>query len=144
MNTTIEFCIFKSSISLCTTFQLKLAMLMFWNKFADTEGFPSKAEKVNTTIEFCIFKLILVSNFSWNRQYWLFCPTLPQIVFPVQNRNTEQCHWILHIGISLGTKFALKLQKLSFWTKVAPVLAGVKLKRWTPPLNFAYINKYWC
>ena len=39
---------------------------MFWNKFAETEGFPYNTEKVNTTIEFGIIELVLVPNFSWN------------------------------------------------------------------------------
>ena len=38
-------------------------------------------------------------------------------MFPVSNRKAEYHHWILHIQISLGTKFPLKLTILNFWTK---------------------------
>ena len=59
----------------------------------------------------------LVLNFSSNWQFWLFGPNLPKMVFPVENRKSEHHHGILHIWISLGTKFQLKLIILSFWTK---------------------------
>ena len=36
---------------------------------------------------------------------------------PVKNRKGEYCHWILHIWISLGTKFWLILAIVIFWTK---------------------------
>ena len=35
----------------------------------------------------------------------------------MENRKSEYHHGILHILISLGTKFHLKLIILSFWTK---------------------------
>ena len=38
-------------------------------------------------------------------------------VFPVEKRQSEHHHGILHIWISLGTKFQLKQLILSFWTK---------------------------
>ena len=56
-------------------------------------------------------------NFSSNWQFWFFGPNLPKKVFPVKNRKSEHHHGILHIWISLGTKFQLKLITLSFWTK---------------------------
>ena len=43
----------------------------------------------------------------------------PKRVFPVKNWKSEDCHWTLHIRISLGTKFQLKLIILAFWTKFA-------------------------
>ena len=43
----------------------------------------------------------------------------PKKVFPVKNRKSEHQHWILHIRISLDTKFQLKLKILIFWTKFA-------------------------
>ena len=39
------------------------------------------------------------------------------MVFPVKNRKCEHRDGILHISISIGTKFQLKLIILSFWTK---------------------------
>ena len=44
-------------------------------------------------------------------------PNLPRKVFPVENKKSEHHHGILHIRISLGTKFQLKLIISSFWTK---------------------------
>ena len=37
-------------------------------------------------------------------------------MFPVWNRKSEHHHWILHIRISLGTKFQLKLIVLTFFS----------------------------
>ena len=39
------------------------------------------------------------------------------MVFPVKNRKCEHRDGALHISISIGTKFQLKLIILSFWTK---------------------------
>ena len=38
-------------------------------------------------------------------------------MYPIWNRKNEQCHWILHIRIILGTKFQFKLTILIFLTK---------------------------
>ena len=65
-------------------------------------------------------QISLVWNFSSNWQFWFFGPNLPKKVFPVKNRKSEHHHGILHIWISLGTKFQLKLIILSFWTKFTP------------------------
>ena len=62
-------------------------------------------------------QISLVRNFSSNWQFWCFRPNLSKMVFPVENRKSEHHHGILHIWISLGTKFQLKLIILSFWTK---------------------------
>ena len=61
-----------------TKFQLKLAIFVFWNEFAQRGCFQSKTEKVNTTIEFCLFKFVLVPNFSLNWQFLFFGPNLPK------------------------------------------------------------------
>ena len=42
----------------------------------------------------------------------------PKMVFPVKNRKSESHHGILHIQISLGTKFQFKLTSLILWTKL--------------------------
>ena len=41
----------------------------------------------------------------------------PKGVFPVYHRKGEHDRWVLHIRISLDTKFKLKLTILIFWTK---------------------------
>ena len=91
--------------------------MIFWTKFSQKGCFQPKTEKVSSAIEFCIFELVYLLNFSWNWQFWFFGPNFPKKVSPVQNRKSEQRHWILHIRISLFTKFQLKLTILIFWTK---------------------------
>ena len=63
-------------------------------------------------------QISLVKNISSNWQFWFFGTNLPQMVFPVENRKSEHRYGILHIWISLGTNFQLKLIILSFWTKI--------------------------
>ena len=50
---------------------------------------------------------------------------MPNKVFPVNNWKIEHPYWILHIWISLGTKFQFKLTILVFWpnlqNKVLPI-----------------------
>ena len=76
-------------------------------------------KKVNTTTEFNILHLVLVSNFTLNKQFWVFDQNWPKTVFPVKNWKSQHHHWILDISISLNTKFQLKLTILIFWTKFA-------------------------
>ena len=59
----------------------------------------------------------LVRNFSSSWQVWFFGTNLPKKVHPANNKKSELHLEILHIWISLGTKFQLKLIILSFWTK---------------------------
>ena len=70
---------------------------------------------MNITIEFCIFNLAKLPNFTKNWQFFFFYQFYPRRVFPVENRKSEHHHWILHIWISLGTKFQLKLTILIFF-----------------------------
>ena len=56
-------------------------------------------------------------NFSSNWQFWFFGPNFPKKVFPVKDRKSEHYHGIVHILISLGTKYQLKPIILSFWAK---------------------------
>ena len=106
-------------ISLGTKFQLKLTILIFWPDLPK-KGFSGLKQKKWTPHIFYIIlhiQISLVRNFSSNWQFWFFGPNLPKKVFPVKNRKSEHHHGILHIWISLGTKFQLKLIILSFWTK---------------------------
>ena len=75
-----------------------------------------KRKNVNVTVEFCIFKLALVPNFSLNWQLIFFDPIFPKWAFWVENRKSEHYYWVLHIRISVHTKFQLKLTTSSFWT----------------------------
>ena len=98
-----------------TKVQLKLTSLIFWTKFAQKGCFWSQTEKMNSAIEFCICKLVEVPNFSLNRQFWFLDQVWPKRVLPIKNGQSEHHHWILHIRISLGTKFQLKLTILIFF-----------------------------
>ena len=41
-------------------------------------------------------------------------------MIPVENKKSEQHHWILHIRISLSIKFHLKLKILIFMDQICP------------------------
>ena len=41
------------------------------------------------------------------------------MAFLIENETSEQCHWILHIRIPVGTRLHLKLIILTFLTKLA-------------------------
>ena len=104
-------------ISLGTNFQLKLTIAIFWTKFAKKSSyFQSKTDKIDTIIDYCIFELVFVTNFTLNKQFWIFGPNLPKKDM-VKNRKTDYHHWIPLFQISLGTKFQLKLTILIFLTR---------------------------
>ena len=88
--------ILNKQINLGAKFQLKLTISIFWTKSSQRCYFQSKMEKVNITIEFYIFVFFFVPNFTSNKQ--------------------KHNDWVLHIRISVGTKFQLKLTILDFWT----------------------------
>ena len=72
---------------------------------------------MKVTIEFYMFKLILVLNFSFNKQFWFFGGNFPKRILVVKNRKNEHNHSILHIWISLGIKIDFEQLVLTFWTK---------------------------
>ena len=83
--------------------------------FVHRKGFLKyKAEKVNTAIEFCIFELVYVPNFSLNWQFWFLWPNLPKKGLSSLKQKSELHRKILHIQISLSTRFQLKLIILIF------------------------------
>ena len=111
----IKFRILK--LVLLPNFRLNWRFWSFWSNLPK-KGFSCLKQKKWTPHIFYIILQIqtaVVQNFSW--QFWFFGPNLPKKVFPVKNRKSEHHHGILHIWISLGTKFQLKLIILSFWTK---------------------------
>ena len=113
----IEFRLFK--LVLVPNFSLNWQFWFFWPDLPK-KGFSGLKQKKWTPHIFYIIlhiQISLVRNFSSNWQFWFFGPNLPKKVFPVENRKSEHHHGILHIWISLGTKFELKLIILSFWTK---------------------------
>ena len=116
-----RFRIFAEAISMYEV-QLELTIPILWTKFAQKGSFQSKTKKVNITVESCLFELVEVPNFSLNRQFWFFGLILPKkgISDQKKKKKVEQHHWILHIRLSLGIKFPLKLPTLIFRTKFTP------------------------
>ena len=108
-----------------TKFQFQLIILTFWTKFAKKGYFRSKTERVNIMIEFCMFELFYVPNFSLNRQFWFFGPSLPKKGISTRKQKSEQHHRILRIRIMLGAIFlgamALLSQSRQSWPSMAPL-----------------------
>ena len=73
-------------------------------------------------IVFCIFELVSIPKLSLNSKlsdnFDFPEQTFQKRVFSVKNRKREHHHWILHMWISEGTKFQLKLIILIFWTNL--------------------------
>ena len=86
----------------------------------------------------------LVQNFSSNWQFWFFGQDLLKKIFPIKNRKSEHRHGILHIWISLGTKFQLKLIILSFQTKFTQKryfqLKTEQAVQWLQAFDFCVVN----
>ena len=117
VNVIIEFWLF--TLVLVPNFSLNWQFWFFWPDLPK-KSFPGLQKKKWTPHIFYIIlhiQISIVRNFSLNLQFWFFCPYLPKKVFPVENRKSEHDHGILHIWISLHTKFQLKLIILSFWNK---------------------------
>ena len=94
-------------ITLAMKFRLKLTNLTFWTKFVQKGHFRSK-------------------NVKSKRNHWLQVShstdntdNLDQICPKKSISGRKQHHWILHIQISLGIKFHLKLTIVTIWTKFA-------------------------
>ena len=112
-------------------------VVYYWLKLIKNDkwrSLGSKTKNVKITIEFCILELAFVSDFKLNWQFEILDPICPKWVFWFKNRKSEHHYWVLHIRISLRTKFHLKLITLSFWTwpnltKQKGIL-GVKPKKW--------------
>ena len=96
--------------------------MIFWPGLSKN-GFSGLKQKNWTPHIFYIILLIQISlarNFSSKGQFWFFGSNLPKKLFPVEKKKSEHHHGILHIWISLSTKFQRKLIILSFWTKFTP------------------------
>ena len=67
---------------------------------------------MNIIIKCYIFQIVLLSNFSLNRQFWIFGPNWPKKdIYNLENKNNKDHHRILYFGNSLDTKFQLQ----QFW-----------------------------
>ena len=73
-------------------------------------------------------------------QFWILGQICPRRVFMVKNKKSEYHHWILHIRISLGTKFQLKLTNSSF-DKIKPKRESpVKNRTSSPSVIFSVVK----
>ena len=112
-------------ISVSTKFQLKLTILILWNKFAQKEHFQSKKERMNIPMNsaYSDWSKCLISlgtKFRFKQTILYFGTKFAQnSCFLSKTKKSEHNHWILHIWISLGTKIQLKLTIFNFWTKFA-------------------------
>ena len=79
-------------ISLDIKFRLKLTLLNFWIKLTQKGYFQTKKNEN-------------YHHFSSDWQFRFSGSNLPKTVFQVENRKSEHHHGILHIRISLLTKF---------------------------------------
>ena len=104
-------------ISLCTKFRLKLTRLNFCNKLIQKGYFQYKKKK-KITIKFDIFNLIYVINFSLRKQFEVLEKSSKNRILPVENRKNQHHH--LHIRISLGIDFQLKVTILIFFSRNLP------------------------
>ena len=118
----------------------------FLTRFVQKGFFWSKTEKWTQHIFYIIphIQINLVQNFSSNWQFWFFGQDLLKKIFPIKNRKSEHRHGILHIWISLGTKFQLKLIILSFQTKFTQKryfqLKTEQAVQWLQAFDFCVVN----
>ena len=130
-------------ISLGTKFQLKLIILIFFLPDLPKNGFSGlKQKKWRPHIFYIILhiQISLVQNLISNWQFWFFGSNLPKMVFPVENKISEHQHRILHIWISLGKKFQLKLITISFWTKFIPKRSKEQTVKGLQAFAFCVVN----
>ena len=112
-------------------FSAKIDNCDFLDQICQKRGscFQCKIDKIDTTIEFCIFEVVLYQISIWVNNFECLDQICPRKM--VKNRKIKHHHWILHIQISLGTKFQWKLtilifltrftQKRFFWSKIEKV-----------------------
>ena len=107
VNINIEFGI--STLVLVPDFCLNWKFWFFWPDLPWKSFSGLKQKKWAPHIFYIILHIqsSLVRNFSLNWQFWFFWPNFPKKVFPVKNRKSGHHNGILHIWISLGTKFQL-------------------------------------
>ena len=120
MSIIIEFRIFK--LVLVPNFSVNWQFWFFWPDLPK-KGFSGLTQKMWTLhILYIILhsQSSLVRNFCSNWQFCFFGPNLPKKVFPVEKRKSKRHHGILHIWISLGIKFQLKLTILSLFDQIYP------------------------
>ena len=101
-----------------TKSQLKLTILIFLTRFAPKWFFGPKEKKWTPHIFYIILRIQISTKFQFKLAIWFFGRNLSKNWFPVENSKSNYHHGILHIWISLGIKFQLKVIIFSFWTKL--------------------------
>ena len=98
--------------------------------------FQSETDEIDT-IEFCIFKLVFVSNFTLNKQFWIFGPKFAQDRYlwsKIEKVNIIIIEFLI-FKLVLVPNFSLNWE-FWFWfflTSFAQKgFSGVKQKKWTP------------
>ena len=99
-------------------FSLNRKFLFFWPNLPK-KGIFGQKRKNWITIAFCIFELLWLPNFTLHKQFWNLRQNLPKKGIFDQKWKSGQFHGILHIRISLGTKFNFKQTILNIGTKFA-------------------------
>ena len=101
--------------------------------------FQSETDEIDT-IEFCIFKLVFVSNFTLNKQFWIFGPNLPKndIYGQKQKFNIIEPHLF---KLVLVPNFSLNWQFWFFWPDLPKKgFSGLKQKKWTPHIFYIILH----
>ena len=117
MNITIEFCIFESV--LVSNFSSNWQFWFFGPNLPKKDISSLKQVKWTPPLNFAYSNYSLYQTSLWANNFGFLDQIYPRRVFVVKNRKCEHHHWILHIRISFGTKFQLKLTISIFRTKFA-------------------------
>ena len=121
-------------------FQLKLAILYCWTKFARKRYFWSKAEKMRIFFEICIFKSVWIWNLSFKQQFYFLRRNLPEKSISALKKTSEHPYWTLHIQITLSTKFQLEIKNFDFLEQICLKcgISTLKQKKWKSLWNSAH------
>ena len=117
------------SVSLGSKFELKLTDdFDFWTKF------PNKSITGHIRINLC-------AKFQFSLKFSFFDQYYPKKYILVKNAKCKHHHWILHIQISLSTKFQLKQAIYCFGPNLTKnSISGLIQKKWASLLNSVYSN----
>ena len=112
-------------IDVGTKFQLKLIILLFLAKLAQKEYFWSKQKKCTLPLDSSYLNYFRYQILLLNKQFWSLGQICSKRVHLMQFRKSEHNHWVMHIQISLGIKYHLKMAILILWTE-----KGISGQKW--------------
>ena len=99
-----------------------------------------KKKTMKITTELYIFGLVQVLDFSYSNVGFLQWVSQKKRLSIKKRKKPENYDWVVHIQISLSTKFQLKLTILIFWYLPKKDIYSLKKTKLTPPLHFEYSN----